>query len=119
MSLLLFMIGAVVAHWTELSATERFVFSGLTGLGLYMVWRAREALATWHGAAPGWKSPFIDHIGFTLISLFDGFVIVSAIDLHAPGWLVAIVAVLGVVVGTQALGRRKRRLDTSAQASAS
>jgi hypothetical protein len=43
------------------------------------------------------------HVGFTLISLWDGFVIVLAIDLGAPGWLVAVLAVLGVVVGIRSL----------------
>jgi len=50
-----------------------------------------------------WWTIYIDHIGFTLISLFEGFIIVSGIDLGAPGWLTAIVAVLGVVVGSRVL----------------
>ncbi len=37
----------------------------------------------------------MDDIGFTLISLFEGFIIiVSGIDLGAPGWPTAVVAVL-------------------------
>jgi len=42
---------------------------------------------------------YIGHVGFTLISLFVGFLIVGAIDLDAPGWLVGLVAVGGVVGG--------------------
>ncbi|NJC69127.1 hypothetical protein HC031_05255 [Planosporangium thailandense] len=45
-----------------------------------------------------------------LISLFDGFVIVSAIDLHARTWLVLIVAVGGVLAGIQSMKRVKTRL---------
>ena len=45
----------------------------------------------------------MEHIGFTLIALWDGFVVVLAIDLGAPGWLVIVLAVLGVVVGNRAL----------------
>jgi hypothetical protein len=36
-------------------------------------------------------------------------VVVSAIDLGAPGWLVGVLAVLGVVVGNRALHRVKAR----------
>lgn len=50
-----------------------------------------------------WWTIYVNHIGFTLISLFEGFIIVSGIDLGAPGWLTAVVAVLGVVVGNRVL----------------
>ena len=53
---------------------------------------------------------YVDHVGFTLISLFDGFVIVSAIDLKAPGWLVGALAVLGVVVGIRTVNAVKSKL---------
>jgi hypothetical protein len=52
----------------------------------------------------------IDHIGFSLISLFDGFVIISAIDLQAPGWLVAVIAVGAVALGIFAINLRKKTL---------
>jgi hypothetical protein len=52
----------------------------------------------------------MDHIGFTLIALWDGFVIVLAIDLGAAGWLVGVLAVLGVVVGHRALRWAEARL---------
>jgi hypothetical protein len=44
----------------------------------------------------------MEHVGLTLIALWEGFVIVLAIDLGAPGWLV-VLAVLGVVLGNRAL----------------
>jgi hypothetical protein len=43
------------------------------------------------------------HVGFTLVALWEGFVVVLAIDLGAPGWLVAVLAALGLVVGNRAL----------------
>jgi hypothetical protein len=49
------------------------------------------------------RLPYMEHVGFTLIALWDGFVIVLAIDLGAPGWPVIVLAVLGVVVGNRAL----------------
>jgi hypothetical protein len=47
--------------------------------------------------------------GFTLISLFDGFVIVSAIDLGSPIWLVVAIGVLGILVGRLGVLRLKAR----------
>ena len=52
----------------------------------------------------------IDHVGFVLISLFDGFAIVSALDLHAPGWLIAVIAVAAVGVGIYGINLRKKTL---------
>ena len=52
----------------------------------------------------------IDHIGFNLIALFDGFAIIIALDLHAPGWLVAVIAVGAVGVGIYGINVRKKTL---------
>jgi hypothetical protein len=46
-----------------------------------------------------WRTAYVESLGFTLIALFDGFVIVSAIDLGAPIWLVLGIGVLGVLAG--------------------
>ena len=58
----------------------------------------------------GIKHTFIEHIGFTLISLFEGFIIVSGLNSGIPGGLVAVVAILGVLVGRWALGLAQRRI---------
>ena len=62
---------------------------------------------------PGNQVAVIGHIGFVLISLFDGFAIVSAIDLQAPGWLVAVIAVGAVAIGISAITVRKKMLTSS------
>jgi hypothetical protein len=49
-------------------------------------------------------------MGFTLIALFDGFVIISALDLGAPSWLVVAPGVLGIVVGRLGVRRVQRRV---------
>ncbi len=56
------------------------------------------------------QARLIDHVGFILISLFDGFAIISAIDLKAPGWLVAVIAVGAVAIGIYAINLRKKAL---------
>ncbi len=108
-ALVVFMARAIAAHWQQLGGIERLTFSSLFILGLYTLQRANKARLVLEGRDEGWPIAFIDHEGFTLISLFDGFVIVSAIDLGAPGWLVAAVGVLGVVGGIRAIGNAKPR----------
>jgi hypothetical protein len=110
LAMLVFVALAIVVHWTRLDTTARLVFLGLLVLGLYMVWRAVDAGARLRRQGTGWRARYVDDIGFTLISLFDGFVIVSAIDLGAPVWLVLLIAVAGVAVGIQLMKRVKVRL---------
>ncbi len=56
-----------------------------------------------------WRPRYLDDIGFILIALFAGFLII-ALDLGAPGWAVALTAVAGVVAGHRAMQRVKARL---------
>jgi hypothetical protein len=59
------------------------LYAGLLGLGLYMLWRGARAWMRLCTQGSGWRPRYIDDVGFTLISLFDGFVIVGAMDLGA------------------------------------
>ena len=106
--------GAIAVSWGGLGAAERLVFTGLSGLGLYMVWRAGRARSRLARREPGWRQRYLDDIGFALISLFAGFVIVSAIDLNAPGWLVAVIAAAGIAGGIQVMKQVKPRLGGDA-----
>ena len=110
LAMLLFMAGAIAAHWTDLDPTARLIFLGLGILGLYLLWRAAHAGTRLRGKDRDLQPRYVDDIGFTLIALFDGFVIVSAIDLGAPAWLVVVIAVAGVVAGQLIMGRVKARL---------
>ncbi len=102
-AMIVFLAGAILAHVGQLEALQRGIFSGLFVLSLYMLFRGARARTVLRVQHADWWTIYIDHIGFTLISLFEGFIIVSGIDLGAPGWLTAIVAVLGVVVGSSVL----------------
>jgi hypothetical protein len=104
-----FLVIAILSHVTSLATITQIVFGGLALLGVYMIWRAVQAVSVLRGH-PGNPGAVIDHIGFNLISLFDGFAIVSALDVHAPGWLVAVIAVGGVTLGIYAINRRKKTL---------
>ena len=104
-----FLVIAIISHVNRLPTITQIIFLGLAVLGVYMIWRAVQALSVLQ-AQPGNQVAVIDHIGFILISLFDGFVIVTATDLQAPVWLVAIVAVGAVALGIYAINVRKKML---------
>ena len=104
-----FLVIAILSHVTSLPTMTQITFGGLAILGLYMIWRAVQAVSVLQ-APSGNQVSIIDHIGFILISLFDGFAIISAIDLHTPGWLIAIIAVGAVVIGIYAINVRKKTL---------
>lgn len=49
-------------------------------------------------------------MGFTLIALFDGFVVVAVLDLGAPVWLIILAGLAAVLGGRIALERARARL---------
>jgi cell division protein FtsW (lipid II flippase) len=108
----LFMIGAMAAHWSDLPGASQVAFSALVGLALYMVYRAMHASNLADHEPHGHEPRHVDDLGFILIALFDGFVIVAAIDLGAPVWIVIPLAVLAVLAGHRAIQRFKSRLAT-------
>ena len=107
--LVVFMAGAIIAGWEKHSGSERIIFPGLFILSIYMLYRAVKARGLLKFKPNGWQKSFIDHIGFTIISLFEGFIIVAAIDLHSPAWLVAIFALLGVIIGSRTVNAAKSK----------
>jgi hypothetical protein len=77
--LVVFLAGAMIVFWTNYSNPERIIFTGLFGLALYM------------------------------LSLFEGFIIVAALNAGSPGWFVGLLAVLGVFAGRWVIGVAQRR----------
>ncbi|HEX8390195.1 MAG TPA: hypothetical protein VF597_02135 [Candidatus Saccharimonadales bacterium] len=104
--MIVFMIAATISHWGDIALSERIVFSLLPLLGLYMLYRAVKSRG--HISA-GEERMYIDDIGFGLISLLNGFIIVGLLDLRAPGWVVVIGAVLAVIAGNRYIAAVKRR----------
>lgn len=76
-----------------------------------MIWRNIQALRVLRKTNEN-QSTVIDHIGFILISLFEGFAIVSAIDLKVPAWLIGIIAIGAVGVGIFCVNLLKGHLRT-------
>ncbi len=102
--------GAILVYWTNYSGVERIIFPGLFVLGIYMLYRAWNANLLRKAQPNDWTQAYIEHIGFTLISLFEGFIIVSGLNSGVPGWLVALLAILGVLVGRWMIGFAQRRV---------
>ena len=101
--------GAVGLDWSHLSTATQAVFAALCGLAAVMVCVAARARAVSAAAS-------VDQVGFTLIALFDGFAIITALDAGAPGWAVAVVGVLGVMIGRRAVSyARSRSSEAAAQ----
>lgn len=111
-SAIVFVIIAIGTDWSSLTRATRAVFSGLAILGLYMIWRALMAGSNLRRRPSGWPAAYVGNVGFTLISLFDAFVIVLTIDLGGPGWLVAMLAVLGIAAGMAVIRKVQRTLPS-------
>jgi hypothetical protein len=108
--MVVFLAVAILIYWTEYSGVEQIIFPGLFGLGLYMLYRARSANGLLSSQQSAWKRDYFEHIGFTLISLFEGFIIVGGLNSGIPGWLVALAAILGVAVGRWVIHAAQQRV---------
>jgi hypothetical protein len=106
----MFLIIAILSHVTSLSTSKQLIFGGLFLLLVYMIWHAIQAVIVLRKHQQADQFKILNHVGFVLISLFDGFAIVSALDLHAPPWLLVVIAVGAVVLGISAINGRKKML---------
>ena len=75
-----------------------------------MLYRARGANRSVEVKQTNWQHDTIKDIGFTLISLFEGFIIVGGIDVGFSGWLIAVIAILGFLKGNWRMGFAQRKV---------
>jgi membrane-associated HD superfamily phosphohydrolase len=108
-AMVILLAAAIFVSWEEYSSIERIVFPGLFVLGVYMLFRAWQANRLLDSRSSSWEQAYIEHIGFTLISLFEGFIIVSGLNSGFPGWLVAVTAVTGLLAGRWLIGAARRK----------
>lgn len=99
----LFLIAALAIGWNSFNEAQTIIFPILVLLLFYMIFRAWNALKVLHNRSKQWRQKFIDDLGFTVIALFDGFVIVLAMNLGAPVWLIVLIAIGGVWAGRRAI----------------
>ncbi len=105
-----FLVAALVAGWQGFGGGERVVFPALLVLAVAMVYRAFAAGRMLPSTTTGPTAPYIDHVGFTLISLTNGFAVVAVLRAGAPLWLMLAVAVGLAIAGHVALTATKARL---------
>lgn len=106
-----FVAVAVGLDWGGLGLAPRILFTALVALGCYMVWRAVRARAVAPDSrAQRPSSRYLDHLGFTLVALLDGFLIILVLDLGGPGWAAAVVGVAVAVGGHFAIRGLKTTL---------
>jgi hypothetical protein len=103
------LIVAIGIDWSDLESGARVAFVALAALAVGIVWAGGRARRL--RGRPQAMHSMIELAGFTLIALFDGFVIVTAIDAGAPGWLVGVVAVAGVLFGRRLVALAHRRAE--------
>lgn len=106
------LVPALATGWAGTDPGLRAVFLGLLGLGAVVVARGVRAGAVLPGA-DGPVAAWRHRVGFTLVALVDGFLVVTALRLGAPGWAllavgagVAAAGHLAVVTGARRAGRR-------------
>jgi len=88
--------------------TSRLIYGALSLFALFIGWQGWQSFKSLHRRGLDWKSAYIESVGFTLIALFDGFVIIGALNLGAPIWLVLVISLLGIVVGRYAPSRVRK-----------
>jgi hypothetical protein len=108
------LVPALLADWSSTDGVARWVFAGLLVLAGVMVLRGERAARSRPALTGGPTPGFIDHVGFTLVALADGFAVVTAIRSGLPGWAVGAVAVGIVGIGHFSLAAAKNRLTRAA-----
>lgn len=105
-----FLVLAVAVGWGGNDVVTRVIFSGLGGLAGFMVWRGVLAGRLRPAGLARPSAAYVEHVGFTLVGLADGFVVVSVLRMGAPGWLLAATGVGIAIAGHHLLGATRQRL---------
>lgn len=106
----LFLVLALAAEWTALDLAAQAPFAAFAVLAGVMVWRAVAARRMLPIGEDGPPAPYVNHIGFTLVALFDAFVVITVLNAGAPVWLVVASGVGVAVAGHFVLRAVRRRL---------
>lgn len=108
--LLVSLVALVVIDWDGLDSSARIAFSALTVLAAMMVFRLVRAYRAVVSGDIRWQERYINHVYFTYISLWMGFVILPALSLPLPQVTVPLVGVGVLLMGHLLLARYKARL---------
>jgi hypothetical protein len=108
--LLASMVVLVAIDWSGLDAGGRLAFAALTGLGGAMAYRLVRAYREASLRGAGWQERYIGHVYFTYISLWEGFVILPALNLPLPPVSLPAVAIAVLLIGHALVTRFKARV---------
>ena len=107
------LVVAVALDWGGLAVATRVAFAALCVLAVTMVWeadRGRRFLGRTPAAmSPARRAAYVEAVGFTVIALVDGFAVIAALRLGAPGWVVTLVGVLVVLAARPAVAATRTR----------
>jgi cobalamin synthase len=107
------LVPLVTTDGAGLDVGGRIAFTALTVLGIVMVFRIILAGRVASARQGDWQKRYINHVYFTYISLWEGFVILPALNLPLPQLTVPAVAVAVLLIGHMLIARYKRRILTA------
>lgn len=108
---MVFLALPIATEWNGFDPGTRVMFVAFLALGLYMIWRALQAgRLTPRAGDRGPSRPYVVHIGFNLIALFDAFTVILVLDLGGPVWLIVAAAIVVAVIGHLVRHRLERHL---------
>lgn len=109
-ALLASMVVLVTIDWDDLDAGGRVAFVALIGLGVIMGYRLARAHREAAHQRGGWRERYVDHVYFTYISLWEGFVILPALNLPLPQLAVPLAAAAVLLIGHTVIARFRARI---------
>jgi hypothetical protein len=104
------LVALVAIDWNGLDTGSRVAFGALTALGAVMAYRIARAHRLASTQEANWQERYIGHVYFTYISLWEGFVILPALNLPLPQVSVPVVAIAVLLIGHALIARYKRRI---------
>lgn len=111
-----FLVAAVAEEWATLDVAAQVLFAAFGVLAGYMVGRAEQARRLRPAAGQRPVAAYVNHVGFTLIALFDAFVVILVLNAGAPVWLIVVAGVAVGVAGHYVLVAARRRITSPAAA---
>lgn len=100
----------------QINTGARVLFAAFVGLAWFMVWLAARARRIRPSGSARPSRRYLDHVGFTLVALFDAFAVITVLDLGAPIWLVVGTGLAIALAGHLAIRWAKRDLTSSTSA---
>lgn len=104
---------AVVVGWSGYTPVTRIVFPGLLVLAVAMIVRTELAARERPGTTGAVTAGYVDHLGFALISLSVGFVLIALLNAGVPVWVAVTVGVATVLAGRVGVRTAQRRWVTA------